>query len=105
MNTSNTSQNPTAEALAREFAQILASWAKPDERRQIVELNRAERNSSICHSHDFYDANQAMIDALEKFGVELDIQSTEQNALTDEAWDIAKRNGFWFPEAGKAVQP
>jgi hypothetical protein len=87
---------PTPEKLAKEFAYVLKVWLSIDQQARVLILNKAEQNPSICHSHDFCDANQAMIDALKNIGIESDCQSDEQMALINEAWDIAKRNGFWF---------
>lgn len=84
------------ETLAREFAAILKTWLTPEEQLQVIERNKTEEWENVCHSHDFCDSNMAMAEALEKLGVELDIQSDTQNALWNSAWGIAKNNGFWF---------
>jgi len=85
---------PTAEQLADKFSAILNGWLNPETLAEVRRRNRNEHNLSICHSHDFCDPNQAMIDALEAFGIEFDVQSDEQTDLIDSAWNIAKAKGF-----------
>lgn len=92
---------PTPEQLAREFAALLADQClnyntgehKLDE---AVRRNDAETDPSICHTHDFCDSNQTMLDAMERFGMELDLQDESQVNLITEAWSIAKSNRFWI---------
>lgn len=91
------------ETLAREFSNILAKWLTHGQAEQVLKLNKAETNPSICHTHDFVDPNQAMIDALANLGLEFDCQNEEQGALIDAAWAIAKSNGFWFLSAEVAL--
>ena len=86
--------NATAYKIARRFVQELRNVYLDDE--QIAEVNRrnaAETNPLICHSHDFCDANQAMIDAAGSPFVNTDVQ----NALINEAWALAKSWGFTDP--------
>ena len=103
------------EILVREFSATLREWLRPDELAEVVERNRAETNSSICHSHDFCDPNMAMLEAMEAVvGISANEVAEEalvlmvkegneaiQNAETaplmtawNEAWEIAKRNEF-----------
>lgn len=85
-----------AAELARQFSAILHQWLTPEDFKQINAANLVEvvNGTSICHTHDFCDPNQAMIDALQKFGVEIDIQNEEQVELINKAWKIAKDNQF-----------
>lgn len=89
---------PSAKNLAREFAQRVLKDVGPENHLELK--HRTEqiilRNSNVCASHDFCDANESMIEALAKFGIELDCESDEQAALINEAWTIAKRNLFWM---------
>ena len=103
--------------LAREFSATLREWLRPDELAEVVERNRAETDSYICHSHDFCDPNMAMLEAMEAVvGISANEVAEEalvwvlmvkegneaiQNAETaplmtawNEAWEIAKRNEF-----------
>lgn len=99
-------RNP--EQLARKFAEILKGWLTAEQQTAVIETNKGPDyvSGKLCATHDYCDPNQAMIDALEAFGIELDVQSDEQNALISDAWTIAKRNGFWFCFCGaEAVSP
>lgn len=96
--------------LAREFAAIIRYWLTPTELAKVNADNRAAGySSSTCATHDYCDANQAMIDAMEKLGIEwifapedddpeFDAKlaaKDEQGQLMDAAWDMAKKNDFW----------
>ena len=87
---------PTPEALAREFATVLSEWLTPDEMREAVELNRTEAHPDVCHSHDHCDANEAMAEALSRFGVEMDVQTEAHRTLWNAAWSIAMAAEFWM---------
>lgn len=88
-------KKPTPETLAAEFISILQVWLTREEREAIDALNKIEENDSICHSHDYCDPNQAMLDALARFGI-VDYSAADEklNALINSAWDIAKKKGF-----------
>lgn len=96
-----TTTTVTPTDLAREFSRILNEWCQPGEMAEIRRLN-AERCStpsqlsSCCASHDFYDANQAMLDALlEGFGIEWHGTGDDPiDLVMNEAWGIAKAAGF-----------
>jgi hypothetical protein len=87
-------KNEIAIDLAVRFARELRSWVPAGHMRRINYLNAHEANPAICHSHDYVDANQAMIMAMAELGMELDVQSDEQTALLDRAWSLAKRAQF-----------
>jgi hypothetical protein len=101
---------PTSEAVyafavevcAKRFARVLADWLTPAEQADVVERNRRQTDPLVCHSHDFCDANMAMLDALESIGV----VAEEFSALPDEililwsaAWEVARRSDFYFDVA------
>lgn len=88
--------------LAKDFASVIAAWLTAEQRKEVVQANAAEADKRICHSHDYCDANQAMIDALEMQGAEFDAQDEEQGAAIDAAWNLAKGAGFWFEERSKS---
>jgi len=84
--------------LACEFSRILCEWCTPDELTEIRRRNLTpEYSGGCCASHDFYDANQAMIDAIESLGGEYDVDS---NLPIDAAWRIAKQAGFDVAKIG-----
>lgn len=86
-----------ATTLAREFTLLLRVWLPPEELQEIDRRNTWERkhkSQSICHSHDFCDSNQAMIDAMARCGVEYDPPNPEHISLSNAAWEIARTSGF-----------
>ena len=80
--------------LAYRFARGIRSYHTAEEMAEVNRRNAVETNPAICHSHDYYDANTAMLAALYELGMELDVQSEAQTALTDAAWAIARAAGF-----------
>lgn len=64
------------------------------ELRQIDILNNDEKDPYICHSHDFCDSNQAIIDALSIQGIEFDSSNRHQQDVLEMVWDNAKKMGF-----------
>lgn len=81
------------ETLAREFIRIVSQWLTQEEINLVRELNEKERNPNVCHSHDFCDANMAMLSAWEAVGD----QETCPDALWIKAWDLAKTWSFSAP--------
>lgn len=58
--------------------------------RMIVRtLNEPDKH--ICHSHNYCDANQVMIDALEEMtGQSYDSDNNEMHRMTENAWTMAR---------------
>jgi hypothetical protein len=80
--------------LAAEFAKRLREDLNDD---TIAEVNRRNRSetSGVCHSHDFCDANVAMIGAMGVFGIDVDdLNDAAVAATVDSAWTMAKANSF-----------
>lgn len=75
--------------LARRFARRLRQVVGPVILREIVRRNAEESDSDVCHSHDFCDANEAMVEAAREAAL---VRRTE---LRGPAWDLAKANRFW----------
>lgn len=85
--------NISPETLARKFCEEINDRLDVLTLSGVVARNRAEKNPHICHTHDFCDANQLMIDALMALGMPedaFDPQSEEQTHLINEAWTLAK---------------
>ena len=94
--------------LAEQFCVILNGWLTPEQMNHVVDSNRIARitgDFGVCHSHDFCDANQAMLDAWEwMFGkdevpaiIEAGTGNAEQerdNKLWNAAWSLAKGKEF-----------
>jgi hypothetical protein len=75
--------------LAKAFCEELSRNLTPEQLDEVNRLN-AEDSDNICHSHDFCDANQVMLDAM---GAEFE-NTDEQNTLINQAWAIAKAAEF-----------
>lgn len=82
---------PTAKELAAEFCRCLRAELTADELADVVQTNRLETSPNICHSHDYCDANQTMLDAMAKWGLDFDAVT---EGLINEAWELAKKAGF-----------
>lgn len=93
---------PETQDLANEFVIVIREWLTPEQLAEIDKRNATDdyKETGCCATHDFCDANQAMIDALERFNVALDIQDEAQRVLIDDAWQIAKRDGFSVSSKG-----
>lgn len=89
---------PFVDALAAEFRAVMREYAaKLGFTLETVDaLNAAESDPQICHSHDFCDANQALLDALERLELDYDsaIDDDHLCPITDYTWTQVKREGF-----------
>ena len=90
--------HPTVETLALEFSQGLHAYMTPEQMKAVVERNRCEASSGICHSHDFCDANMAMLEAAKNCGLVSDVDDIDGLCIMDDvwnaAWDKARESGF-----------
>jgi hypothetical protein len=83
----------TPAILAREFSRVLRATLDAHEVAEVIARNRIETSPSVCHSHDFCDANMVMLAAFEAHG--LDATDGDTNiALWNAAWDLAVKNEF-----------
>jgi hypothetical protein len=90
--------------LARKFCEVLRRDLTASEVDMAVARNRTESHPGVCHTHDFCDANETMLEAFEAIlGREMDIQSDGDSFLWNEAWGIAKRSEFAMDQS--AVEP
>lgn len=79
------------EALAKEFQAILEGWLSPEERSEVARRNReALAGSDCCATHDYCDANEAMMLAFQNLQEEF--ESDEGCAYWNEAWAKFKDN-------------
>lgn len=87
---------PDVLELAARFSEIVRFRTDADEMQHIVDRNLRELDPTICHSHDFLDANIAMRDAWEvgSDGAEIDMDNAKMVTILNTAWAIAKRYGF-----------
>jgi len=85
--------------IAREFCLVIREWLSKEQMLLVVERNDAESSkASVCHTHDFCDANMAMDAAFKHLGVDpLPDDSGMTKAVVDlwnEAWSLAKAAKF-----------
>ena len=85
----------TPAQLAGAFTSVLRSWLTDAELTAIDAANHApDADPSVCASHDYCDANVAMVDAMERLGLTWSATDESQAALVDAAWSQAKQIGF-----------
>ena len=87
--------------LARRFAKNLAEAVGGDTMDEIVRRNhrdpKAYPGDDVCHSHDFTDPNQVMLDSFpEVYKRPPRLANARDIHRINEAWSIAKRNDFWI---------
>lgn len=86
--------------LAIAFARVLRTWLTAEQMATVVETNRLRADGDLtCASHDFCDANMAMLEAYKKLFQEFpafpsDVESGDATE-TDEANDTALMNAAW----------
>lgn len=86
--------------LARVFVALLKRDIGETHYAQVVERNRTEENPSICHSHDFCDANEVMAEAFECVAdAPVDPHNGYDSELWSAAWAKAKQ---LMQEGGKS---
>jgi hypothetical protein len=90
---------PDTDTLAAEFARILRDWLTPAELADVVDRNKNESNiDGVCHTHDFCDANIAMMEAwCNVTGLGEEKWDLDDEALcyaVNVAWAKAKASGF-----------
>lgn len=61
---------------------------------EVVRRNAAEAIPSVCHSHDFVDSNQVMLDTFEALQINFDLQDESHIALCNAAWRLARGSSF-----------
>lgn len=76
--------------LAEKFTELLRAALSPAEFAEMADANANETGPSICHSHDYCDANQIMLDAI----TALDIVNNYSHTLWSDAWLHARLELF-----------
>jgi hypothetical protein len=76
-------------AVAKQFCRLLLKKIGPKGVSESVRLNRAEESPSVCHTHDFCDANMVMDAAMR--ACKADADDTD---LWNSAWSMAKAAEF-----------
>ncbi len=85
--------------LAKMFGQVLQGWLSLHQMRAIIDRNNS-RDDMTCATHDFCDANVAMVEAYckvtGKTEDDIDLQDHETSELLNDAWAIAKSADFYI---------
>jgi hypothetical protein len=85
----------TISDLAKDFSERLADYLGFGGLAIVVERNKTPKYTGCCASHDFCDANVFMLEAFEAtFSREPDLECDHDLAMIDDAWNMAKRQGF-----------
>jgi hypothetical protein len=79
---------PTPEAVAAEFDALLRNYLCAADYEEMLDRNRRPEYRESCASHDFTDANMAMVDAMKRFGINCDGVGDDnpETALWNAAW-------------------
>lgn len=86
--------------VAAEFCRTLCDWLGNTRMLMVVARNKKETDNGVCHSHDFCDANMAMLAAHEAVFMslshkyEFDGENEEQISLWNAAWKMASEAEF-----------
>ena len=87
--------------LAEKFVELLRAALTPSEFAEMADANANETDARICHSHDYCDANQIMLGAVEALGA-LGIENTD--GVFGDAWTYAREELF-TPEKCRNGKP
>lgn len=93
-----TRQLPDCGELSSIFSSILRRWIG-ENMEEVRRRNKTEEyiTKGCCATHDFCDANQAMLNALALFGItEYDCTDEALGKLIDEAWAMSKGYEFRY---------
>ena len=80
--------------VAKRFSTLLRDALTCDEMVMVIARNEIEGDDSICHSHDFCDANMIMGQAICDIIGAHDTGDADVQQLWGAAWKIAIKNGF-----------
>lgn len=87
----------TPEQAADKFCIVLRNWLTTDQLDTVVERNKTPEYAQACATHDFCDANVAMLEALgDPEGISFDDDAFV--SLINRAWDIARAADFSLGE-------
>ena len=82
---------PTPQAIGDEFVTLLSHWLSDYEIGEIQRLNATPAYAACCASHDFCDANEALLFAFEVIAeCELDLEIQAHLDLCNAAWEYAR---------------
>ena len=70
----------TDQSIADTFVRLLREELTPAQFVQMQHRNFGEASTSVCHSHDFCDANMVMLAAFEEHGFTVDVDDEDHCA-------------------------
>lgn len=80
--------------LARRFSILIRAYLTAEQLAEVVRRN-GTAHESVCHSHDFCDANEVMAEAFAGLtGRSVDGGDDEDTELWGMAWALAKKANF-----------
>ena len=74
--------------VAHEFARRLCDVLTVEQMLEVIDRNKAEPNQSVCHSHDFCDANVLMENAIHAVAPDLENKNQIWNAAVQDVTSI-----------------
>jgi hypothetical protein len=81
--------------VAGEFSRILKEWIGTINLTEVNRRNRKKEYKGCCASHDFCDANMAMLEAFEDItGEDCNLEDPYTHSIMNEAWDCARIADF-----------
>ena len=85
--------------IANTFSALLRNALNDKQMAEVVARNRAKEDRIICHSHDFCDPNECMLEACQELGLDTDEAEVDgkEPAFFEHwrnAWHLAKKNEF-----------
>lgn len=90
-----TKKIPSQKELAAAFLIEMRKALPKKTLKEIDKRNKGEQNQLLCHSHDFCDPNQVMIDAWESLSsTAFSLRNTKHLVVVNRAWDLTKSEGF-----------
>lgn len=93
LNGPDTDQNVAT--LSAAFIANVRATLNPEQLADVNRLNKRDADLPVCHTHDYYDANESMIAAFDQtFGRDANPRSEHDATLINKAWSLAKSSGF-----------
>ncbi len=83
-------KSQTPAAVAWSFLHYLCMYLTDEQLREVQRRNLHETDSNVCHSHDFCDANEAMLEAMADLEISMDMENAAHVQLWNEGWRIAR---------------
>lgn len=80
--------------IARAFTDLLRAWLTPEEFETMRQLNSLSSYTGCCASHDYCDANMAMLEAFQEVMLREYRFDDEDHRAMNRAWEAAHDLGL-----------